>query len=348
MDEIVDADKSYLIVDETPTDEPTTSTAASSSDPVSCLTRPAAVYASTRAPNVIGHPSTQNPPSQQPSHLEPPVGDENCPPSFRSYQAPPPLANEPFGPQPSYATVGLPAVSRKMLIALYFAQHQAHTNLHQFFGERPVAKTAVYILKSSTNASHDLRTAAVYMVEKVVKIILQIEYPTETFCSWLQKLKEDPAYASGIVSHVLSKFRHLKRDASILHVHFKYFMKNDPRLSFNLADNYRLMLDGIQAAAIVADSTTPALPTDPHQKEFLAGNRLAVVVRKTLKSRKADYGRLVLDFTHTSNLHDAILRKNEMGITAPVIVALGTHPEVTFYICVDDDDILRVSTWSIW
>uniref|UniRef100_A0A914QKK3 Uncharacterized protein n=1 Tax=Panagrolaimus davidi TaxID=227884 RepID=A0A914QKK3_9BILA len=102
------------------------------------------------------------------------------------------------------------------------------------------------------------------------------------------------------------------------------------------------MFDGIQAVAMDADSTTPTLPTDPHQKEFLAGNRLAVVVRKTLKSRKADYGRLVLDFTHTSNLHDAILRKNEMGITAPVIVALGTHPEVTFYICVDDDDILRV------
>lgn len=83
------------------------------------------------------------------------------------------------------------------------------------------------------------------------------------------------------------------------------------------------------------------------QKEFHAGSRLAVIVRKTLKSRKADYGRLVLDFTHTTNLHDAILRKNEMRITAPVIVALGTHPEVTFYICIDDD-ILRVSLFRFF
>jgi hypothetical protein len=111
------------------------------------LTRPAVVYSSTCAPNVSGHPSTQNLSSEQPSHLEPPGGDENCPSSFRSpahsqypplaaavvqsnsYQAPPPLANETFGPQPSYVTVGLPAVSRKMLLALYFAQHQAQVNL---------------------------------------------------------------------------------------------------------------------------------------------------------------------------------------------------------------------------
>uniref|UniRef100_A0A914YPP4 Uncharacterized protein n=1 Tax=Panagrolaimus superbus TaxID=310955 RepID=A0A914YPP4_9BILA len=467
MDEIVKADKSYYIIDERldPVGDQHTCSATSSSntffEPSSHRTSQLpSQHPSCSTVTAVGLPTSRYqynyPPSQQHnssnvSETEPSAVFCGPPPhSQNQHQAA--MAADTSSPQPSSSTydrAGLTTISRRMIIANYYTDHQldidhayasyvydpllmiGNTNIYQFFGERPVAKTAVYIFKSSRSAGQRLRSAAVHLIEKVAKEILQTEYPTfivqkailqkfavdlntltstnlffnvtmvngqgfgdrflrgqrklnptnstpprrsakpapsvdieplsatanaetdlgtlhqihaessDIILQWLTKLKTDPAYARGMVSHVLSKFRHLKRDTSLLHLHFKNFMKNDPRLSFNLADKYRSMIDRIQASAMAAESTTAALPDDPHRKEFHSGTLLALIIAKTLKSRKADYGRLVLDFTHTSNFHDAILRKNEIGITAPAIVALGTHPEMTFYICVDDD-ILRV------
>uniref|UniRef100_A0A914R6H1 Uncharacterized protein n=1 Tax=Panagrolaimus davidi TaxID=227884 RepID=A0A914R6H1_9BILA len=48
-----------------------------------------------------------------------------------------------------------------------------------------------------------------------------------------------------------------------------------------------------------------------------------------------DYDRLVFDSADSSEVHNALKKKNDSGVTAPAILAVGTYPETIFWIAVD-------------
>uniref|UniRef100_A0A914QYD7 Uncharacterized protein n=1 Tax=Panagrolaimus davidi TaxID=227884 RepID=A0A914QYD7_9BILA len=154
--------------------------------------------------------------------------------------------------------------------------------------------------------------------------------------SWIKKLYNDPDLQLGIITKIVSKFRHIVSDVSLIHYDFTYLMSVRRHPLSSLAESFRRLVPAIyEEARVLGISTTTTATDSTEKREYMAGHLLSEILKIKCKKSLNDYSRLVIDHTGSLDYKNAMQWRKDNGITAPSILILGSDSAIIFYIAAD-------------